>query len=653
MTLALEPWEVHSLRQGCNLYSKHFRICAITVNSVDKLRHLPLRLTKSVRKVFENSTSPTVRSMYFREREKPLIEADTFLALGGPKVLMALLIIFLNFLAILTLTRNAAGRRSNASSRRSSVDNKISTKLPYLPRTTQTLLLSLFLTYFLLGTLTLYSQLSLGSFVLFEYRFFENSQGTECLLVNSGLIALSSGSVSLHLLALVGDRLTASHLSSYSKYDALTKGTGTLPLCLSAIWLPSIILGSLPIAGWTSQPPFSFCIFAEQFAPEYLRFVAGFFLSILFLGIPILYANFLIFIRGRSGSGTLAPEGTAGAGGTIKTLYRWQRKLHQHHSLVFTSILVLNLLCWTPFQVYVLLLSSIQGGLGGSEGFLLEYLFVIALLPAIGVPLGFTLRSNILNQCALRVARGGNNENPYHHTNPLSQRSRGGLNKGGGGGGLFYITGKNNSLMSSSGASTGITTLNTSSTTLYKDTLSSKKGHFFVPRYLPSTEVVGLQQGTGGRYLKKNQIKSGTGSGRYMRTLRVLSRTLAPKQMIYSKILIPICILHYYRKNEAFNYKEDDEPIYANTTLKKPQQQLTETDSQCGFPIKKGTDNSSSRPLKAPRRQAPPLPKSQPPLKRREHDDDKNSSTILDIIDDYGDASDTHYYSTLNHQHPV
>jgi hypothetical protein len=77
----------------------------------------------------------------------------------------------------------------------------------------------------------------------------------------------------------------------------------------------------------------------------------------------------------------------------------------------------------------------------GGKGFLLECLFFIALLPAIAVPLGFTLRSNLLNECAARMPRGSH----YAHTNPLSQKS-----------GLFFVGGSSSSV--STGASMGMTT---------------------------------------------------------------------------------------------------------------------------------------------------------------------------------------------------
>jgi len=216
MTLALESWEIHSLRQGCNLYSKHFRICALTVHKVDEIGRRSkdyksiqdLNKTSSSFDLISSTTSSSVRSMYFREREKPVVDSDTFLALALPKILMGCLIIFLNGLAILTLIRSNGWLRRRAY---------------FLPSTTQGLLHSLFVTYLLLGLLTLYSQVSLGAWVLAEFRLFDDKQGQECLVVNSTLIALSVA-VSLHLLSLAVDKTLASYLS-YNKYSEMTKGT--------------------------------------------------------------------------------------------------------------------------------------------------------------------------------------------------------------------------------------------------------------------------------------------------------------------------------------------------------------------------------------------------------------------------------------------
>lgn len=64
-------------------------------------------------------------------------------------------------------------------------------------------------------------QVSLSAFVLLEWRIVAE-QGSECLLVNCAIIALSIA-ISLHLLSLAVDRVLAERLS-YSKYSQLSQG---------------------------------------------------------------------------------------------------------------------------------------------------------------------------------------------------------------------------------------------------------------------------------------------------------------------------------------------------------------------------------------------------------------------------------------------
>lgn len=111
MTLVLDTWETHSLTAGCNLYSKKFKFCALNVRNADQGYRLA---KKNIASILTNSSTVGIitsgssggGNMFFRERDKPLVDADTFLATALPKILMASLIIFLNALAIVTLIRS-------------------------------------------------------------------------------------------------------------------------------------------------------------------------------------------------------------------------------------------------------------------------------------------------------------------------------------------------------------------------------------------------------------------------------------------------------------------------------------------------------------------------------------------------------------------
>ncbi len=167
MTLVLGDWEALSLKSGCNLYSKKFRVCMLTVKKAHQNIQLDQNSTSSYSTSGVVGQSP---SMYFRESDPPsAVDVDLFLATALPKLLLASLILFLNGLAIHGLI---------ASSRALSSLNKVqsSTKgqgqgqgqgssfkgsgSPYLflPSSTQGLLHSLFAAYLALGLLTAYSQ---------------------------------------------------------------------------------------------------------------------------------------------------------------------------------------------------------------------------------------------------------------------------------------------------------------------------------------------------------------------------------------------------------------------------------------------------------------------------------------------------------------
>lgn len=220
---------------------------------------------------------------------------------------------------------------------------------------------------------------------------------------------------------------------------------GTVGLWLLAIWLPSLILGSLPLSGWRN--PFNFCIFLHQFNDDYLRFVGGFHFATL-LAIPLLYLHLRCAVRKLPHPLPPAP-----------TLYRWERKLRRSHGILAVSALTLNALCWSPFQAYLLLACS--SCLWGSTltsfggGLLHEYLYILALLPAIALPTLFSIRASLLTNCALNLrlqlsATGKDN-------NPLSRHSSSHSGK------LFSIQ---DNYPTSSRTTTGISSNKTGTTTV-------------------------------------------------------------------------------------------------------------------------------------------------------------------------------------------
>lgn len=235
MSLILDYWETVSLTAGCNLYSKNFRFCVLTVKSADLGSRKssspvtsitpvgPARTAQIIRRnssaftSFLNSTtaymlngadnsgdndgdrtndlilaasssggqkiyynsgiitvsnpsggSPIITSsknnnnhnMYFRERDRPVVDAETFLSTALPKILIASLIVFFNLLAIITMIRSNRWVSSVGARKGFYI----------LPQSTQGLLHSLFVAYLLLGLLTLYSQISLSLFLITDFR---------------------------------------------------------------------------------------------------------------------------------------------------------------------------------------------------------------------------------------------------------------------------------------------------------------------------------------------------------------------------------------------------------------------------------------------------------------------------------------------------
>lgn len=434
MTLNLDYWETYSLTAGCNLYTTKFYLCVQNVRSVAEQQLLQSYLNNANNKdigLIGSSKARKTTAMYFHESEKSLVPAETFLATAVPKILITSLIIFLNIVAIITLIRSnrwsssssststsTAANKSSSSVYRPSTIQKASTSLKanyfILPQSTQGLLHSLFTNYLLFGLVVLYSQISLSIFLLSSNnsRIFDD-QGKECLVVNCLIITLSL-SIALHLISLAVDRMLVSYLN-YKRYISLSQGT--IPLWLLSIWLPSIILGLLPIVGWR-KTNFSFCVFIYQFNDDYLRFISWFFIVCICL-IPCIYIYFLIFLKAKQGllssSSSFQPYNTTTTTGTgnsldqtprVPVVYRWYRKLQSHHRLTFSLILAINILCWLPFHVYLLLsCQTCPYSEFSANGFILEYLFMFTLTPSLVIPLLFSLRSNFLEKCASKIVR--------------------------------------------------------------------------------------------------------------------------------------------------------------------------------------------------------------------------------------------------------
>ncbi|CAL8069820.1 unnamed protein product [Orchesella dallaii] len=634
MSLILDYWETVSLTAGCNLYSKNFRFCVLTVKSADQgSRKSPpvtsitpvgpsksaqiIRRNSSVLSSFFNSTAYMLNSggggnrttndliigggggqrtyynsgiitasnpsggggssgtiitsnnhnMYFRERDRPVVDAETFLSTALPKILIASLIIFLNLLAIITMIRSNRWVSSVGARKGFYI----------LPQSTQGLLHSLFVAYLLLGLLTLYSQVSLSFFILGEFRIFED-QGKECLTVNSVLIALSVA-ISLHLVSLAVDRTLASYLT-YSKYSAIARGT--VPLWLLAIWLPSAILGSLPLAGWKTN--FSFCIFLHQFNDDYLRFVSGFYFCNLAL-VPALYIFFLTVLK----PGVQDP----------KILYRWHRKLQAHHRLTFAMILAVNSICWTPFHLYLLTACLSCSFSWLANGFVLEYLYMIALAPSIIIPLMFSIRSSVVDKCASKIARcvTFRDEQKYNH-NPLSAYHYSSSSASGTSGSgsrnkspLFYID--EFSRMAYTKTTPGNPIVH-QAVQQQQPKEQTRGKSFFVPKYLPTDQGHQLQQQTDSiptivGSVEGTAKKGGGGGGRYIKQ---------GSQRNYNKNSgsVKNGALKNFRAYINKGYRNDrNEAVYAAGSSNSNEEIVRDnrgvgdgtddTDSQCGFPI--------------------------------------------------------------------
>ncbi len=218
MTLNLDFWETLSLNAGCNLYSTKFHLCVLTVRLVHEQQKVAQSRspypagTPNPNNVANSSNAPIIAkesllpkestsTMYFRERDRPLVPAEVFLATSVPKLLIGSLIVFLNVLAIISLLRSNRWVSSRAKG------------YYVLPQSTQGLLHSLFFSYLVLGGLTLYSQVSLSAFLLGDFRIVED-QGKECLVVNSILLGRGLNSNMKYLEFLYGTLITADLFNS-------------------------------------------------------------------------------------------------------------------------------------------------------------------------------------------------------------------------------------------------------------------------------------------------------------------------------------------------------------------------------------------------------------------------------------------------------
>jgi len=531
MTLVLDYWETLSLTAGCNLYSKNFQFCVLTVKSAELGTYSP------------NSTvSPLSHTMYYKERDKPVVNAETFLSTAVPRMLIGMLIVFLNVLAISAMTRSKRLISSKGGRRSFYV----------LPQSTQGLLNSLFTAYLLLGLLTIYSQISLSLFILSDYRIF-SEQGKECLVVNCVLIGLSIA-ISLHLVSLAVDRTLSSYLS-FAKYSALSRGT--VPLWLLAIWLPSLLIGSLPLAGWKTS--FSFCIFLYQFNDDYLRFVAGFHLTCIAV-MPCLYLFFVTVLR---------PVKTE-----IGTLYRWHRKLQAHHKLTFILVLVVNVLCWTPFYIYLLLACLSCPWSSWANAYILEYLSILSSIPSVVIPLMFTMRSSsVRDRCAKFVHfREDENYEDDFVDNRWTKNLR-------------YQEPNGRRIEKDSFQPRSSLFFIDSGVPINGSNKSSRRNNnFFVPRYFPNTGDVSKTKTTVERMKSNEKNKKWTmDAGGYNNSVTKfnayrelngrapLKNFCAYFNSAYEKY--NECNAHYYqhhegRRNKKFDVVED-----------------SDSDSKCGFPI--------------------------------------------------------------------
>lgn len=339
---------------------------------------------------------------------------------------------------------------------------------------------------------------------------------------------------------------------------------GTVPLWLLAIWLPSSILGALPLAGWKTN--FSFCIFLHQFNDDYLRFVSGFYFCNLAL-VPLLYIFFLAVLKP--------------AVQDPKILYRWHRKLQAHHRLTFAMILAVNSICWTPFHLYLLTACLSCSFSYMANGFVLEYLYMIALAPSLIIPLMFSIRSSVVDKCASKIARcvTFRDERKYNH-NPLS---------------AYHYS-------SSSGSGTSGSGSRNKSPLFYIDELSRKtapqpqpeggiRPSFFVPKYLPTEHVEQPQQTDSYPTLMTSEgASTGTKVGRYVKqSSKKYKKYPAPT----SGAAVKNGALQNFRAYINRGYRNDrNEAEYGNGSndeiVAKGGRGVgdgTDTDSQCGFPI--------------------------------------------------------------------
>lgn len=326
MTLVLDFWETLSLSAGCNLYAPRFHLCVSNVQRA----HSP---DSSV-------LNATVTQLRFVEREKTLVPLETILASSLPKLLLSITILCLNGLLLLL-------RKDTQQ----------------LPVTTRGLLRSFLVIYACVAVLTIYAEVSVSLFLLWEVRLVDE-QWKECLVVNSLLIGLSVG-VSVHALSLSIDW----SLLPLPQYQHLSRGT--IPLWLLALWTPICVTASLPILGWRTD--FSFCLFLLQFKRNFLKFVGGVHITSLLLALflPIFFKAFL------------RPPGREAF-----VHNRWKRKLQQQQRTTIFLVVLFYIICSTPFHTFLLFVPDEL-----PNPLTLHFLFIPSLIPALIVPLLLAVRA--------------------------------------------------------------------------------------------------------------------------------------------------------------------------------------------------------------------------------------------------------------------
>lgn len=287
-----------------------------------------------------------------------------------------------------------------------------------------------------------------------------------------------------------------------------------------------------------------------------------------------------------------------------KILYRWHRKLQAHHRLTFAMILAVNAICWTPFHLYLLTACLTCQFSYLANGFVLEYLYMIALAPSLIIPLMFSIRSSVVDKCASKIARCvtfARGEEKYNH-NPLSAYHYSSSASGTSGSGsrtkspLFYI----DELSRKSSAPYHLHQPRQQPTVHIENTGINHKLNFFVPKYLPTNQA--QYENPTGNELTLTAPKP----GRYVKQSTSKHNKQSSSQAPSSSQSHPaggsqggMGALKNFRTYINKGYRNDrNEPVYdaAQSGNNSNDELVTkggrgvgdgtdDTDSQCGFPI--------------------------------------------------------------------